>query len=120
MHELSLAMSVMDVTTRQLTSRPGAVVTGLEIEVGQHSGVDLDSFRTAMNSVVRTSEWPEAEIDITVIPAEYQCLDCGHRFYTTDDGESPDLYPACPECHARCCLPVSGREFRLKSLRLSV
>ena len=60
MHELSLAMSVMDVTTRQLTSRPGAVVTGLEIEVGQHSGVDLDSFRTAMNSVVRTSEWPEA------------------------------------------------------------
>lgn len=127
MHELSLAMSVMDVVSRQLASRPDATVSAIEMEIGEHSGVDLPSFRIALSSVLHSSPWPGAEVEISVIPAAYQCIDCEFTFMSHScEGRSDtvipeaDLYPSCPQCGRRRCLPVAGREFRVKALRLSV
>lgn len=117
MHELSLAMSVDSIVRRQMAAYPGARLTAIEIEIGSQSGVDVPSFRTAIESVILTSPWPNAEAVLTIIPARFQCLDCDTEF-TTRESAPDEYYPACPHCGSRQSLPVSGREFRLTAIRL--
>lgn len=117
MHELSLAMSVAKIIERQMKQYPLSSLAAIEIEIGEQSGVDVPSFRTAIESVIRTSNWPEAKAELIIIPAEFQCLDCENK-YRKDSYSPEDFYPLCPSCGSRLSLPVSGRDFRLRALRL--
>lgn len=118
MHELSLAMSVSSIVERQMVQYPEATLSALEIEVGLQSGVDIPSFKTAIESVLRTSPWPTAAAELIIIPAKFQCLDCEAQFETARN-EVADFYPACPKCGSRRTLPVAGRNFRLRAIRLA-
>lgn len=93
-------MSVSSIVERQMTQYPEAEISALEIEVGLQSGVDIPSFQTAMESVIRTSPWPTARVEIIVIPARFQCLDCGGRFDIDHPDRSTTTLPVRNVAHA--------------------
>lgn len=113
MHEMSLAMSLIEIVEREMKSHPGRRLSAIEIEIGEQAGIERQSFDTALAAVVGTSRWPDARIVIVERPAMAECLDCGRRFHP-----GGNFYPTCPDCGSNLCGIIGGREFRLTSLSL--
>ncbi len=111
MHEMSLAMSVMEIARREMERAGKTRLNGLEIEVGEQAGVERETFVAAMRAVTRSETGREVAVRIVDIPARAQCLVCGVRF------RPRSFFPrVCPDCGSGQCLVTEGREFRLVSL----
>lgn len=113
MHEMSLAMSVADIAGRTMEGYPGRSLTAVELTVGELAGVEIETFRTALDAVFRSSRWPAAVAEITVVPGESCCLNCGCRF------ASSTLYSVCPDCGSGACSVVAGTEFKVDAVRMT-
>lgn len=110
---MSLAMSVLDIVGAEMAKHPGSRLRSVEIEVGEQAGVELQTFATAIDAVLKSSPFADATAEIVTIAAEAECLACGERF-------RPSGYVAeCPRCGSGACGVVAGREFRVASLRLA-
>ena len=79
MHELALAESILDAVSRELEAYPGAVPLRVGVKVGALAAVDIDALRFCFEIAVRGSKWPQLKLDAELIPAQSQCLVCGHR-----------------------------------------
>ena len=110
MHELSIAMSVVDIAAEYAGKENATVVKEIEIEVGELSGVVLEALEFALESAVQNTLLQDAERKIIVIPGKARCTNCSHVF------ETNDLFAVCPKC--RTCAPdiVEGKELRIKSM----
>ena len=113
MHEMSLAMSVADIAARTMERYPGRSLTAVELTVGELAGVEMETFRTAIDAVFRSSPWPAAVAEVTVVAGESCCLNCGCRFPSTS------LYSVCPDCGSGACSVVGGTEFRVDAVRMT-
>lgn len=113
MHEMSLAMSVADIARRTMAEYPGKRLTAVELTVGALAGVEIETFRTALDAVMKSSPWPGAVAEITVVPGESCCLNCGCRF------PSSTLYSVCLGCGSGACSVVAGTEFRVDAVRMA-
>lgn len=113
MHELSLAMSVVGIVDDEMSRRPGAVLRSVEVEVGALSGVETETFRTALDSVLASSGYDGAHCELLLTPGRASCLACGHDF------ETSRRYPVCPHCGSGQCVAIGGTEFRVTSLSLA-
>lgn len=113
MHEMSLAMSVAEIAERTMVSYPRKRLTAIELTVGEMAGVEMQSFRTALDAVIRTSQWPDASVEINLLPAESCCINCGCRFHPKA------IYSACPKCGNGACSIIAGTEFRVDALRMA-
>ncbi len=111
MHELSLAMSVMDIAARECAKHSGAALSAIEIEVGELAGVEHETFRSALESVIRRSATPGAVAEMSIIPAEARCMECDTVF------RPEGLFPQCPACGSSACRITAGTEFRVTALR---
>lgn len=111
MHEMSLAMSVMDIAQREMARAGKSRLTGLEIEIGSQAGVERSTFITALDAVTRSMVGSRVRIDIVDVEATAQCLQCETRFSPRSFGGG-----TCPNCGSGQTLIVAGREFRLRSL----
>lgn len=113
MHELSLAMSVVGIVDDEMSRRPGAVLRSVEVEVGALSGVETETFRSALDSVLVSSGYDGAHCELLLTPGRASCLACGHDFGTSC------RYPVCPHCGSGQCIATGGTEFRVTSLSLA-
>jgi len=112
MHELSIAMSVIEIAEQHARRENASVITEVELDIGAQSGVMLDAFDFAMQAAVRGTMLENAEVRINTIPAEAQCTVCRHRF------PAEDLFSPCPECGNPFSEVIQGRELKVKSLKV--
>lgn len=105
-------MSVMDIASRQMASRPDKRLSAIELSVGEYAGVEIDTFSTAIQTVIKSSQWPDAVAEINVTPSMARCLMCGKSFHPASQ------IPECPQCHSSACGIVSGREFKVIAIRM--
>lgn len=112
MHELSLASSVLSIIEAEMSRHPGRTLTAVTLTVGERAGVELDTFRTAMSAVLRSSAWRDAKCVIDIIPSRAQCIACGAVF------RPRGAYIECPECGSGACGIISGLEFKVASISL--
>ncbi len=110
MHELSIAMSVIEIADEYAAKENATVVKEIEIEVGELSGVVLDALEFAMEVAVRNTILEQARCHYIRIPGVARCKKCGNEFSTTN------LYTPCPKCNSFEQEFISGRELRVKSL----
>ena len=111
MHELSLAMSVARIVGDELARRGDVRLRSVSVEVGALAGVELDTFRSALDAVFADA-YPAGgvAVDIVSIDAVAECLDCGARFAASE------RFPACPQCGSAACMVTGGRELRVASV----
>jgi len=112
MHELSLAMSVMDIVEREAQRLDNSNIKAIEIEVGDFAGVELSSFRFSMEAVIRSSPFDKAEARIIQVPAVAEGNSCGVKF------NASSRFCCCPECGEYGISLVQGTEFRLTAIIL--
>lgn len=110
MHELSIALSILEIAQKEALCHQAKKVTELEIEVGKLSGVDPEALAFVLESVVRNTPLDGCRVQILPIEGKYRCMSCGLEYLT------PDMLTECPRCGSLNRELTGGKELKLKSL----
>lgn len=112
MHELSIAMSILDAAQREMALRKGAELRKISVRVGELAGVDPEALRFSFDAIKRETAWAGVELELDYIPRTNRCADCGAHF-GVKNGEF-----GCPECGSTETSFVRGDELEIASLEL--
>ena len=110
MHELSLALEVVDLASREAEKNRIAAIMEITIEVGNLSGVEADAFEMALDLVVKDTLLENAGRKIIRITGKGRCTACDLEF------EMKNILNCCPECNCYPSEIIGGREFRVVSI----
>ncbi len=112
MHELSIAMSILDIVKEYAEKENASEVTEIEIELGSLSGVVSESLVFALEMACKNTISEKAEIKILEIKAEAKCKHCNQIF------ELENYFAPCPECKNSGYEILKGKELQVKSLKI--
>jgi len=110
MHELSIAMNIVEIAEEE-SKKAGAVkVNEIELEIGKMSGIVIEALDFALMEAKKNSVLSNAKITINNIPAKAKCLDCDHEF------DVEELFTPCPKCNSFKNEIIQGKELKVKRL----
>ncbi|MFF8293307.1 hydrogenase maturation nickel metallochaperone HypA [Streptomyces sp. NPDC016309] len=112
MHEMSVALSVVDQVEQAARSRGARGVQHVHLEIGELAGVVSDSLRFCFGLACAGTVLEGAELVTRSVPGSARCAPCGR---TWDTGMPPDML--CPHCRAAATELVAGRELRITEVR---
>lgn len=110
MHELSIALCIVELAEEQARGRQASVIEEIEIEIGRMAGIELQTFGFALSGAIKNSMLENARIICHNIDGEGRCSDCGACF-TVEELPSP-----CPLCGSYAVGLLRGKELRVKSI----
>ncbi len=114
MHELSIALGILDVAEEEARRQgENARVAVIYLRLGRMSGVVKDALVSAFQLARDGSRWPDAELVVEEIPVEVFCLDCATRRILT----APPIL-ICPVCGTATPDIVRGRELEVTALEI--
>ena len=113
MHELSIALSILDLATEEAECRGGARVLAVHLKLGSLSGVYPNALRSAFEMAREGHLLPDAELVIVEVPVAVYCPACAaeHAIATF-----PEL--RCPVCGTATPQIVRGRELEVVALEI--
>ncbi|ACF12036.1 hydrogenase nickel insertion protein HypA [Chlorobaculum parvum NCIB 8327] len=112
MHEMSIAMSVIDAVTEKARQEGCSKVTGIELVVGHLSGVEVESLKFCFSAACRDTPADGAELVIEECEAVGRCEACGETFPITS------FYAKCPSCAQFRVQIESGQELSVRSITI--
>lgn len=110
MHELSIAMGIVDLVSEEAAKNNAVTIKEVELEVGEMAGVDIEALTFSLHVIMKQSILSSATIDIKKISTLAQCKDCKVRY------QPENLYTPCPACHSSHTDIIHGKELRVKSI----
>lgn len=110
MHEMSIAINIIDLTEEEVNKAGAKKVESIELEVGELSGIVIEALEFALEEAVKETILEDANIIITHKNAKAKCVKCQKEFQTDD------LFTACPYCNAFESEIIQGKELKIKSL----
>ncbi len=113
MHELSIAMQIVESVTEAVRDQGDARVLGVNLRVGAMSGVIPDALRFAWDQAISGSRVEGAALHIEEVSAAVWCPACEAEV------EIPGFRMKCPVCGGPTPRLVRGKELDLLSLELS-
>jgi len=105
MHEASIALSVIDIAEKQCREAGYSRIKGIELRIGNASGVLPDALMTAFDIVKLETMAEGANLVIESIPLGGLCRTCETQFTTNDQ-----FILACPDCSSKDFTLDRGRE----------
>ena len=110
MHEMSIALSIIDLAADQAKKAAASKIVEIELDIGTMSGIEIEALNYALEIAVKDSVLEFAEIKINRIEAVSECLECGHIF--VPEG----FIYHCPECSNMNTRIFKGKEMQVKSI----
>lgn len=92
MHEMTLAVSIVDLAVQTAERENGNRISRIEIEVGNLAGVLTDSLEFCFEAASRATMAEGASFQIVLRKAHGLCKDCGSSF------DVAAYYQHCPDC----------------------
>ncbi|MBL7115241.1 MAG: hydrogenase maturation nickel metallochaperone HypA [Kiritimatiellae bacterium] len=114
MHELSIAMALVDDVARALeTENAISSVTTVRVRIGKLSGVDAEALKQAFPIAAENTCCNAAQLAITEIETQATCNACGAEFM-------PEFaFCICTACNSTDVAITGGRELLLESIELN-
>ncbi|MFD8208910.1 hydrogenase maturation nickel metallochaperone HypA [Streptomyces sp. NPDC059695] len=112
MHEMSLAVAVVDQVETAARSRGAVGVSSIALDVGELAGVVADALAFCFELACAGTVVEGAELTTRTVPGTARCAPCDEVWPV---GMPPDLL--CPGCGAAADGLVSGRELRIREVR---
>jgi hydrogenase nickel incorporation protein HypA/HybF len=113
MHELSIAISMIDQITEESANRGGLDVEAVHLRLGVFSGVDKDALLFSWELACEGSFLEGTRLEIETIPLVIYCAAC------RKDRTPPSVYQlSCPDCGTAGQSIVTGREIEVASLEV--
>ncbi len=113
MHELALAMAVVDLVEQQRRAEDFTAVRKLFLSVGTLSCVEPRALRTCMEAAVRGTVAEGAEITIAMEAGRARCPGCGHEMAVES------MLDPCARCGRFGLDIVAGKALRLTELEVT-
>ncbi|MEE4255599.1 MAG: hydrogenase maturation nickel metallochaperone HypA [Bacteroidales bacterium] len=110
MHELSIAMNIVEIVEEHSGGKNGQKISAVELDIGDHSGVIIEALQFALEEAVKSSVLENARIIINRIPAICKCLSCKYEFVPED------IITPCPECGHLYAEVIQGKEMKIKKI----
>jgi len=113
MHEVSIALSVLDIATENCRKAGYSRIESIRLRVGRASGVMTDALIFAFNAVKIDTIAAEANVIIDEIAVSGLCNSCGKDF--TTEGA---YVLCCPECGGLSFKMNTGRELEILDMEV--
>lgn len=113
MHELSIALGIVDIAEKETKKAQKSKVDLIELEIGTLAGIEFDSLDFVWPIAVKNSVLEFAHKKINVIHGEAICSDCDTVF------KLDQVYDGCPNCKSFLKVIIKGKELLVKSLEVS-
>jgi hydrogenase nickel incorporation protein HypA/HybF len=110
MHELSIAISIVELAEEEAKKALASSITKVEVEIGTMSGVENDALLFAWDVAAKGTMADQAPLIIHTIQAEAHCLECGTDF------PAENFFVECPQCKSFRYQLTRGKELRVSSL----
>lgn len=110
MHELSIALSIIESAEEAARKNDASVITKVEVEIGSMAGVEPEALLFAWDSVIQGTMAQNAPLIIHSIQAQAKCLECGTEF------PADNYFGECPNCKSYRYNIIKGKELRISSL----
>jgi hydrogenase nickel incorporation protein HypA/HybF len=109
MHELSIAQSILSIA-ENAAPKSNAVVTSVGLQIGELSGIEIDSLKFALSVIKEHTVLEKANLRIEVVKGEAQCTDCNTIFPMSYFG------CCCPKCGSYFVKVLKGREMKVLNI----
>ncbi|MDH6114405.1 hydrogenase nickel incorporation protein HypA/HybF [Kitasatospora sp. MAP12-15] len=111
MHEMSIAMAVVDQVTQAEPPAGAGGVRSLRLQVGELAGVVPDSLAFCFELACAGTVLEGAELVVEPVPGRARCAPCADEWAV---GMPPQL--CCPVCGAAAAELLAGRELQIVSV----
>jgi len=113
MHELSLAMSIVETVTESLADYPGATVKEVRLRVGALAAVEEESLQFCFGMATEGSPLAGSRLVVHRLPVVLHCDPCGK------DVELAGVQSfRCPVCGVQATGVLQGRELEIESIEI--
>ena len=112
MHEYSLVQALMERIEQEATARRAVAIHRVRVRIGELSGVEPDLFASAFEIVRDRTICAHAVLDITRVPARWECPACQTTF-------APGGALQCARCGAPARL-AAGDDILLEQIEMEV
>ena len=114
MHELSIAISMIDQITEESETRGGLQVEAVHLKLGVFSGVDKDALSFAYHLACEGTPLQGSRLVIETIPLVIYCPSC--KVERTPNS----IYQlCCPQCQTPAQDIIRGREIEVAALEIA-
>ncbi len=113
MHELSIAMSMIEMATGELEKNGGTRVEALYLKLGGLSGVVKDALLFSWEIACQGTPLAGSRLEIEEIPVVVFCANCRENKTLSAINNF-----FCPVCHAPAAEILQGRELEVTALEI--
>ena len=114
MHELSIALSILELVDEEAERRGGAHVNAIHLKVGPLSGVVKEALLSAYQLATEETSFADCRLIVEEIPIVVHCSTC--------DAQRPVRSMqcfCCDECGTPASQVLQGRELQVSALELA-
>jgi hydrogenase nickel incorporation protein HypA/HybF len=112
MHELSIALSIVEAVGLKAQEEGGGKISGIDLVIGKLAGIVPESLRFCFSAAAKGTLAEEAVLAIEEPEGVGECGECGMKFPVTF------YYAECPECRSLRIKIISGEEFSIQSMTI--
>ena len=112
MHEMSLAINIVDLAIETAEREEGGRVSEVEIEVGNMAGVMADALRFCLEAAAHSTIVEGAAFSLVETRAIGQCQSCKRSF------ETSSFHAVCPDCGQAGISVSGGQDLRIVALTI--
>ena len=113
MHELSIALSIVEMATEESEKRGGAKVDAVYLKLGKLSGVVKDALLFSWEIACQGTTLENSRLEIMEIPVVAHCENC-----KTDQTLAEINNFSCPVCNAPTPEVLQGSELEVTALEI--
>lgn len=114
MHEMGIALQIIDIATASIPPDAGKVrIEKINLKIGKLAAVVPDSLRFCFEVAVKDTPLDGATLAITELPVVARCKDCGNQWTISNPAFS------CENCHSGALEILSGRELDIESIEIT-
>ncbi len=112
MHEMSIALSVLDALEKEAARFPEARIAKVALRVGELAGVDGGALRFCLEAAAGGTEWGPVIFEIESSPRRHRCERCARTFVVKN------YDTRCPVCGDDRTVFAGGDELELAYLEV--
>jgi len=112
MHELSIAIGIVELAEKEAIKGGGTVIESIELEIGKLSGIEIEALDFAWPIAVRGTMLANAKRTVTSPPGRAKCADCGLIF------DIENLFDSCPKCNSYLKDIFQGKDLKIKAITI--
>jgi hydrogenase nickel incorporation protein HypA/HybF len=113
MHELSIALAILDAASEEADCRGGGLVSAVHVRLGALSGVVKEALMSAYELAAETSPFPGCRLIIEDVPVVIYCDRC------QDDRPIESIQSfRCASCGSPAANVKRGRELEITALEI--